>query len=178
MKNTIEKVGTWLPVFSGFYGTIWETDNDEESEMSDINEQRAEKGLEPIEWDAIEWDYQGYHQEVSKGFTSYVEHELKRLGFISSMAFEKVVSPSEYNFTNDAVDVSVELSDENKVAILGYIKANLEAFDVYVTETYTSGSGFISSYSNNSTVWLADEETLSHTHGLGAVLNFILLNEN
>jgi hypothetical protein len=26
MKTT--KVDTWLPIFSGFYGTIWETEND------------------------------------------------------------------------------------------------------------------------------------------------------
>lgn len=179
MKNTITKVGTWLPVFSGFYGTIWETDHDEESEMVYINEKREAKGLEPAEWDDFKWDYEGYRQDVCKGVTRHIEYELKRLGLVTSMKFEKLVSPREYNFTNDSVDVAVELTEANESAIVAYLTKNEGAFDIYILDTYSSRSGFISSHPHDAEEWRSDiEETLTHSHRLGAVLNFILRNED
>ncbi len=32
-KEKLQVVDTWLPVFSGFYGTIWEDDGAEEMEL-------------------------------------------------------------------------------------------------------------------------------------------------
>ena len=39
---------TYLPVFTGFYGTIFEPD--ESSEIEGINELRESKGLKPIDY--------------------------------------------------------------------------------------------------------------------------------
>lgn len=179
MNNTLTKVETWLPVFSGFYGTIWETDSDEEREIEYINEKRKEKGLAPVEWDAIEWDYSGYMREAAEGVTRRIASDLKELGLISAMTFQKVVSPREYNFANDSVNIEIELTQENKSLIKNYLQKHTEAFGKHLAETYTSRSGFISSYPNHVEGWTGDiEETLTDRHKLGSVLNFILLNEN
>lgn len=173
------KVETWLPVFSGFYGTIWETDYDEENEIEWINEQRTEKKLAPITWDDVEWDYEGYRQAVAKGATKWIGETLKREGFISGYVFRELRSPREYNFANDAIDVEFTLSTVNREKIQEYLEEHLEKFTEYISDTYTSCSGFISFYSNDATEWLADlDATLEHRHKLGAVLSFILENED
>lgn len=173
------KVETWLPVFSGFYGTIWETDGDEENELYEINQQRKEKGLEAVSWDDVTWSYDEYKDGVTKGITHHVEADLKTLGMVSSLTFQSLRSPREYNFHNDAIDVEIVLTDKNKSIIKAYLKKNLEAFTSYIKDRYTSYDGFFSSYSNDVYSWLGDlDETLTHSHKLGSVLNFVLLNEN
>ena len=59
---------------------------------------------------------------------------------------------------------------------MAYLKEHDEKFRKYLKEQYTSCSGFISSYPNNAGSWLEDNP-LEHQHKLGAVLQFILLNE-
>jgi hypothetical protein len=171
------KVDTWLPVFSGFYGTLWETDGDEESEVSEINYQRKEKGLKPVEWDAVKWDYEGYRQDVVKQVSVYVGNELEKAGFISALKFQELRSPREYNFANDSVNIEIELSKKNTVKILSYLSEHKKEFSEYISERYTSRSGFLSSYSNDAETWL-NGESVAHGHKLGSILHFILLNEN
>lgn len=55
--QTLTKVPTWLPVFSGFYNTIWEPD-------SNITEQLREDGLEDFQW-YDHWDNQGWQNAVA-----------------------------------------------------------------------------------------------------------------
>jgi hypothetical protein len=177
--KTLMKVETWLPVFSGFYGTVWETDRDWENEIEWINEKRAKKNLAPVTQDDIEWDYKGYHDQVAKGATRWIGEMLKTAGFISDYAFQDLRSPREYNFTNDAIDVQFTLSGSDYVRIARYLAEHSEKFAKYIADKYTSGPGFISSYSNNAVEWMADlTETLEHEHKLGSVLNFILENED
>ena len=172
-------VETWLPIFSGFYGTIWETDSDEEMEIENINDARREKGLAPIEWDAVEWAYDDYTKDAVKEITGAIGDKLKREGFIESYKLQKLSSPREYNFANDSIHVAFTLNEENKKTIAKYLQENKSAFTKYIKDRYTSCDGFCSSYSNNVDVWLMGlDAVLAHKHQLGAVLNFILLNED
>lgn len=173
------KIETWLPIFSGFYETIWETDNDEEMEIEHLNELRKEKGLPAIEWDDVEWDYKTYTKAVVEGFTSEVETELKKLGMVSKIKFQKVSSPREYNFANDAGYIEVSLTKENRENITEYLDNHKLEFSKYLQDHYTSYDGFMSSYSNDLGEWLDNlEDVLNHQHKLGAVLDFILRNED
>lgn len=173
------KVSTWLPIFSGFYGTIWETDNDEEMELEYINEQRTAKGLPKVDWDDVDWDYTEYQRGVVEGVTKFVGHELANMGLISKYRLEKLVSPREYNFRNDSIDVAFYLTSKNKQAIERYLVEHKKEFAEYLDDRYTSYSGFCSYYSNSILNWMNDlDETLTHSHKLGSVLEFILKNEN
>jgi hypothetical protein len=177
--KTAFKVDTWLPIFSGFYGTIWEADSDEENEMFGIDQERKSKGLPPVEYDDIEWDYDEYREQVTEGMTREIEVRLKEFGLVDRIKFQKLSSPREYNFANDSIHVEMTLTNENVEKILDYIHSHYEAFSKYIVGRYTSYDGFISSHSNDPYVWKSDiRATLADTHKLGAVLDFILRNED
>lgn len=171
------KIDTWCPVFSGFYGTIWETEGDEEMEIENVNEKRKEKGKEPITWDDVTWDYEGYMDKVSRGFVKQIEKELKTLGLVSAVTFQELWSPREYNFGNDSINISVTLTKQHKKKIADYLRSHTGEFAKYIREHYKGYPGFISFYSNDAANWLS-EEALEQEHKLGSILNFILLNEN
>lgn len=170
------KTSTYLPVFSGFYGTYWESD--ETSEIDYINERRQELGLPEINYDDCEFDYKEYELKCVKEFIGEFENEFKR--FITSIEFQKIVSPREYNFRNDSVDVIIELSDDNVKEINKYLIEHNEAFAKYLHDSYTSCSGFISSYPNTIDEFIGSnlEKALEHSHKLGSILNFIARNED
>lgn len=171
----MKTIATWLPVFSGFYGTIWEPDETREIEY--INEERENKGLEPLEFDAFEFDYEGYRQHCAKQFTNAMEDHLK--GFVSGIEFERVRSPREYNFHNDAIDVKISLTRENTKKIGEFLKEHEVEFQQYIKETYTSCSGFISFYPNDAKVFVGKlNKALEHEHKLGAILQFIATFED
>ena len=176
--QSLLKVDTWLPLFSGFYNTIWDTDNDEENELDEINHLRREAHLPECSWDDVEWAYDDYHQAVGKGMTRLIGDKLKELDFITAYTYQKVSSPREYNFANDAIHVQFVLNAKNQKNIQRYLQDNRKEFATYIQDHYTSCSGFISSYSNNSEGWRLDlDAVLAHEHQLGAVLQFICQNE-
>lgn len=170
--KTLNKVSTWLPGFTGFYGSLWD-EAGEDQEIENINEERKAKGLEPITWDDCEWDYAAFHKTLSEDIAGVVSEYLKKAGFIAGYEFEKLSSPREYNFANDSIHVTYALDLENERAIRGYLKTNRKEFEKYLEDHYTSYDGFFSSYSNNVDVWMNDDY-MTHEHKLGAVLNFIL----
>lgn len=173
------KVETWLPIFSGFYGTIWESDNVEEQEMDNINQMRAEGGLAPIEYDDIEWDYDAYYKSIAESVARQVGTELKIHKWIKELKFQKLHQPRQYNFANDSIFVKMTFTPENIHEISKYLVSNQVEFDQYLKNNYTSYDGFCSSHSNNMDAWMLDIlATMSDKHKCGAVLNFMLLNEN
>lgn len=177
MKNlTVE---TWLPVFSGFYGTIWESNDKEGMEMDHINQMRAEGGLAPIGYDDVEWGYDAYHKSIAESVAHQVGTELKVHKWIKELKFQKLHSPREYNFANDSIFVKMTFTLENVHEIAKYLVNNQVEFAQYLKNNYTSHDGFYSGHSNNMDDWILDiRATMSDTHKCGAVLNFMLLNEN
>lgn len=169
---------TYLPIFPGFYGTLFDTDN-EESEIDDINSHRRDKGLDEISYDDCVWNYTERNEVVAKDCTDSVAYMLRQLlGGGIDFKFQKLVSPREYNFSNDSVNIEVEMTDEILDNIKQYLSENLPEFTEYLIERYTSCSGFISHHSTNPMEWLLilnSEDNLEHK--LGSILNFILLNE-
>lgn len=172
----MKKIETYLPLFPGFYGTIFEADN-EDSEIDDINEQRVDKGLPEITYDDCEWNYAEYTQEISESAVNFVDGVFKEMDMGLKFNFQALSSPREYNFSNDSINVEVEVSDMNK--IVTYLQEYKEEFADYIKDRYTSCDGFWSHHSNDSIDWLFainNDEKLDHK--LGSILNFILLNED
>jgi len=167
-------IKTYLPIFTGFYNTIFEPCN-EDSEVDDINNLRESEGLKPIGYDDCQWDYKDYFGRVSEQCAEVIESELKGLGLIESIEYENLYSPKEYNFRNDSINIAIELTEDNIKAIGKYLNENIDPFKVYIKDKYTSCSGFISSYSNNVNDWI-DSDSLEHKHKLGSILGFILLD--
>jgi hypothetical protein len=166
----MKTIKTWLPIFPGFYNTFYELG--EEPELEYIKEQRELIHLAPLPYEAIKWDYDTYHNEVAKNACNYIESVLEN--FVTAIKFEEIRSPKEYNFSNDAINIEVELSEENIIAIKTFLFDNIGNFRKYISETYTSYDGFLSYYNNGANDWLDYIDlNLEHEHKLGAILQFI-----
>jgi hypothetical protein len=147
----MKTIKTYLPVFTGFYGSHFlEPYMDEEDEGKEI-------------------DWEAYMKALSKSFCDVVEDELS--DFVSMIKFERLVSPKYYNYANDSINVEIDVY-VNKVN--EYIKENIVKFDKYLKDNYTSCDGFISSYSTDVYDWL---DWSDDKHKAGSVLQFICNNE-
>ena len=180
MKTKKLKIDTFLPIFPGFYGTIFEASN-EECEIEEINRIRLEKGLEEITFDDVVFDYEEHNNSVAKGCVNFIEKELNTI-FKNKLeiTFEKLVSPKYYNYSNDSINISIDIDKKLIKEIKNYLTENIEEFESYLVDRYKSCSGFISFYSHDPNVWIKEymEQIEENEHILGAVLNFILLNED
>ena len=146
---------TYLPLFTGFYNTIWEMDDSYLIEEENID-------MENI-------DYAKYREDVSKELCRVLPDHCD---LIDSILFEALISPRFYNFGNDSINCEVTLS--SKKSVDEYLAENAYAFGEYLKERYTSRDGFSSSYSNDPKDWSDWHED---EHKFGAVLDFWFTNE-
>lgn len=175
MENQIIK--TWLPLFSGFYYSTFEPDNEIDDYLYNLNNEPNEFNR-VIEWDNLDFDFENYQNDVAKFCCKFVEYELSHLG-INSIEFEDISSPKYYNFSNDSINCTISI---NPQIISEYIYKNSNSFIEYLRDNYTNYDGFISSYSNSFGEWayitnnFTDFENC-HEHYLGSILQFICQNE-
>ena len=147
----MKTVKTYLPVFKGFYGSHFlELYMDEEDEGKEI-------------------DWEAYMEALSKSFCDIVEDELS--DFVSMIKFEELISPKFYNYSNDSVNVEIDLY---QTKIDAYLKENKLEFAKYLKDNYTSCDGFISSHSIDVNDW---SDWSDDKHKAGSVLEFICDNE-
>lgn len=157
------KYNTFCPLFPGFYGTHFEY----AGEDSDISYYNQEYGTS-LGYDDFKWDYREYEKRVAKAFVERIEKELNEFIKIK-IEFQEVRSPREYNFENDSINISVQVS-LNK--LLQLILARKEQATEYFKETYTDCSGFISSHSPFIEDWLNKDYILEKPeHRIGALLD-------
>jgi hypothetical protein len=167
MKN-VSLVGTWLPIFGGFYNSRYQANED------DICDEYGN----PLDYDKIcnYINYNGYNEAVSKSVVKLIETKLIELGLVSSIRYEEIRSPKYYNFENDSINIEVGMSSYNINNLNMIIIENYDIISSEVKKRYSSRDGFMSSHSNDLAEWI--EETLEFTenlsHKLGAILGIIL----
>jgi hypothetical protein len=164
----MKKLKTWLPLFPGFYSTVFEAETDYEIEC--INEHREEKNLSKIDYDDIEWNFEDYETSIVEVYTLTLQALLK--DFVKSIEVEKIVRPKYYNFSNDSVDIIAEVNEKR---IEQYLNDNRMEFATYLENHYTSYDGFMSSYSSHIEDWNI-KDIITCEHKIGAVLQFIAEN--
>ena len=151
-----------LPLFNGFYNTIFEAD--EESSIEDGKT-----------WDDYEWDYVDYHNRVAESCVNGIGEQLSNLGI--KVVFQKIVSPKFYNFDNDRINVAFNLDTDTFDKLHKFLLDNIEDFKDYLKEHYTSYDGFRSFHSNEPLDWFKALESKSQKlleHKLSGILNFYL----
>ena len=184
---------TWLPLFSGFYNTIWDDDDrtredikyqlesDDYTEGLLLSPERV-KFIEDNFYGTKEYDesWIDYTNQVVSGMVEAVESALNStFGLNLCFSSGSLVSPREYNFTNDSINIDVKYTKLDKKIIKEYILANIESFTVYIKNGYTSYDGFSSYHSNNAIDWLAFISlNLKDMHKMGSILEWMLKNEN
>ena len=167
-----QKVGTWLPLFPGYYGTYLEPDTEEQNEIYYYNQENNTD----YDYDNFNWFYDDYYKIVNINSCNFVEDILQKMNLIKSITYENMSSPKEYNFATDSINIEVEISAKQIAFILDYLKEHKTNFSAYLLDHYKSRDGFLSSYSYNFDDWY-NKESILHTHKLGAILQFILFNE-
>jgi len=169
----MKKIESYLPLFNGFYNTLFEYYNEDD----DIEWFNETHGTE-LSYDDFNWNYAERQQRISKQVCDIVNSLLSDEDINMNINFQKLVSPKFYNFTNDSINCEYVISQKEYDKIIDYIKVNWSNFEKYIKDRYTSRPGFISSHSNNAEVWMNNIKSESHLeHGFGTVLEFILQNE-
>lgn len=187
MNNEKIITGSWLPVFPGFYGTVleWLIDNAYDNDHEYIRESDRPEELKEAMLDHY-YESKAYYTSVepmqdsiSRQCVKLIEAELKKLGVVESITFQKLVSPKYYNFSNDSINVEVVFSAANLQAIRHYVSEHFAQWREYLKSTYTSCDGFISHHDNNpgAEEWFVDN-ALNDRHNAGAVLEFICQQED
>ena len=166
------KVQTFLPVFNGFYNTLFENilDNAVDNAIEYYNEQNNTS----LNYDDFNFDFTTIQNEICRDAISKTEEKLNEIGINCTINFETLVSPREYNFYNDSINIEINFKKFSQV--IEILEQNYDLFSKYIKHDYTSRDGFISSYSSYSSDWMEDlkNDTENEAHKVGAVLDFIL----
>ncbi len=161
------KIQTYLPIFSGFYNTIFEPNE----------EQVIEDGYSYKDY---KFDYKGYRNKVAKACCNSVEDKLKELGFDCKITFEEIKSPREYNFTNDSINITIDINKPIIKTLYKFIMNNYVEFGQYIRDNFTSYSGFHSFYSNDALEWSKNKGNLTFDDAVvcSNILEFVLLQND
>ena len=166
------KVQTFLPVFNGFYNTLFENliDNAAEFAIDNHNETNGTN----LSYDDFDFNFASIQREICKDAVSKIEEKLNKIGINCTINFETLISPIEYNFSNDSINIEINFKKFSQV--IEILEQNYDSFSKYIKDNYTSRDGFISSHSSYSSDWIEDlkENAENETHKVGAVLDFIL----
>lgn len=166
---------TFLPLFSGFYESYWSDQGDwMNEEFERINEIRNEKGLEPVEFDKIEWDWDKFYKDISISMCDTVSYFIEsECGLTNKIIFQETRSPREYNFYSDSINCVIKFSPIQFYRLISKYK---ERINELINKRYTSRDGFISFYANSLQGWRDDYKCgyLDLGHAIGALLGFML----
>lgn len=131
--------------FSGFYNTSHEALIDDTVERMFSDRATGCHRNEGLEAKLQElWDFSKVMEAYCKAYTAKFAE-----GAVVTLHFDDVDSPKEYNFTTDRIFAYITLKDVKSL----FTGATLTRLKALVKETFTSRSGFISSYSNDLKEW-------------------------
>lgn len=145
---------TFAPLFSGFYQSKWAPDFEN---IEYNNEQEIKEGNLENVIDTDKFNWKAYTNSVASTFVHQLASELKSNGIVNAITFEEVISPKEYNFTTDSINISVDMNEENILNLQNHIKQNIDVYRERIKAEHTSYDGFISFTSNNIDEW--DKQT-------------------
>lgn len=116
-------------------------------------------------WDNFDNDkYRAKIQELAADFLTYEIDE----NFVTIEAGE-LYSPKYYNFDTDNIELIVNF---DKFKLLDEIKKDVNAFDSFLKENYSSYDGFCSFTANNFDEWYIDYKDEKET-AIGALLTYL-----
>jgi hypothetical protein len=160
------KIETYCPLFPGFYSTIFEPNEDNEIEFHN------QENNTDLCYDDFKFDYADYQERVARAFVNSFESEF---GYIMpvEIKYQSISSPQYYNFSNDSINIEVEL---NFNRLMELVNENKDELGHYIRENYTSRDGFNSFHSNNIEDWCDPEYILEQKeHRVGSIMAGLLL---
>ena len=166
MKKEI-KIKSYLPIFKGFYNTIFEPclDNDENFSEAQIES----------------FDNTSYENDIAKELCKIFVKQLKEnTGIEIAIEYEEVESPKEYNYRNDAIYCTISLDIDFINGLNSFLEIHKTGFTEYLKDHFTSCSGFSSYYFNTFEKW--QEKTKNFTSfdsvEIASILEYIAIDND
>lgn len=161
------KIETYCPLFPGFYSTIFEPNEDNEIEYHN------QENDTDLSYDDFEFDYSDYRERVASAFVSSFEGYFSEI-MSADIQYQSISSPQYYNFSNDSLNIEVELDFDKFMQI---VNENKEELREYIRENYTSYDGFHSFHSNDIEDWCNSEYVLENpSHRVGSLMGGLVLS--
>lgn len=160
------KIETFCPLFPGFYNTVFEPCEDDE--IYSFNQENDKN----LSYDDFKWDYDDYRRRLATTFVESFESEFQEI-IPAEIKYQSISSPAYYNFSNDSINIEVELDFPRFMEIVNEKKEDIRE---YILVNYTSRDGFNSFHSNNVDVWCDPEYVLEFIqHRVGALMEALML---
>lgn len=154
------KAAIYIPFFPGFYGTVFESNDDIVStiftedikeclEIKNLNDDKLEDAIERVSvWDYF--DNKEYEKDIGEQFVYWLNNEISDIEILKGFGFEyeSIHHPKEYNFTTDKIEGYLNIPAGGIDRIIKEIESD-EDFDKYCRENFSSYSGFVSFIPNN-----------------------------
>lgn len=168
-----------LPIFSGFYETIYDYTLDAylERNYSAINQDEMDENEFEIVMYSDE-DKLDARNSIAKSITkNFIELTNQHLNLLLDLEFVEMYSPREYNFSTDQIICNLKLTQEQYTTIINKLKEKQEEFQKYLTKYFTSSDGYVVFVSNKVKDWLVDFNNLQRPEGqLSEMLEFLILS--
>jgi hypothetical protein len=172
MTDKIEKLLTTIP-FSGFYETSWsDYDHYLYIDLEMISEEElATEGTSTAEVqasiDAI--NHKATREAIASEYVTQFNHY-----YDTSLEFESLQSPREYNFATDIIFCKISLSELERL----FSELDLKILGEVIKGKFTSCSGFISFYSNDLDTWQLDDLASLDCNEIGTLIEAWLFTKH
>ena len=181
----LHKQKSYLPIFTGFYNGVFDTDYALENAIYMYNEEHN------TDFTYIDYNSEEFKKDFGKLATEKVQDALtsilksnKECTF--NLEFESVWSPNAYNYATDEIQITINLDDNFLEIVKEYLTTNKENFGSYLERRYGKSlrgcTYWIFNESEDPNLWINE---LSNVQGwkenkidFSAVLDFILKNES
>ena len=170
-----------LPFFCGFYESplyncdtlYWETTENEMEYWRDRFDD------ETLTADDLDIDFPRFTEECAKAYMDAFFNNADCPGFIKSMEFSKIVSPSYYNFETDKLFVNVEFEDDWRDKVKTFMDENKEWLTERIKKDWSSRDGFFSFMDNTYEGWF-DELQMDDADEryIGVMIGYIMYCAN
>ena len=170
-----------LPFFCGFYESplyncdtlYWETT---ENEMEYWRDRFDDETLTANDLDI---DFPRFTEECAKAYMDAFFNNADCPGFIKSMEFSKIVSPSYYNFETDRLFVNVEFEEDWRDKVKTFMDENKEWLTERIKKDWSSRDGFFSFMNNTYEGWYEElQSDDADERYIGVMIGYIMYCAN
>ena len=170
-----------LPFFCGFYESplyncdtlYWETTENEMEYWRDRFDD------ETLTADDLDIDFPRFTEECAKAYMDVFFNNADCPGFIKSMEFSKIVSPSYYNFETDRLFVNVEFEEDWRDKVKTFMDENKEWLTERIKKDWSSCDGFFSFMDNTYEGWYEElQSDDADERYIGVMIGYIMYCAN
>ena len=170
-----------LPFFCGFYESplyncdtlYWETTENEMEYWRDRFDD------ETLTADDLDIDFPRFTEECAKAYMDVFFNNADCPGFIKSMEFSKIVSPSYYNFETDRLFVNVEFEEDWRDKVKTFMDENKEWLTERIKKYWSSRDGFFSFMDNTYEGWFNElQMDEADERYIGVMIGYIMYCAN